>query len=187
MILADWIAIGIVVLFAVLGLIAGFSGGLKFFTGGIFGVIISVVVCCFFYGFVVQWEFVNDLLTKLTDAVAAANNAFCDILIKIYIEKIVLFVVMFIIAQIVRIILVKILAGIAEINNPVFKAINKLLGLALMLAVAAMLGLIAFQIIYWIGGSTSTQVADALDGSFFKLDWLYENNPLRTMVDYFRQ
>ena len=45
MVLADWIAIGIVVVFIALGALIGFGSGLKFFTSGIFGIIIGVVVC----------------------------------------------------------------------------------------------------------------------------------------------
>ncbi|MGN0818542.1 MAG: hypothetical protein ACI4L9_06190, partial [Candidatus Coproplasma sp.] len=63
--------------------------------------------------------------------------------------------------------------------------INRFLGVAFMLVVVVMLGFIAFQIIYWIGGNTVTEVTDALNGSLFKLDWLYENNPLRAFAEIF--
>lgn len=185
MILADWIAIGVVLVFALIGLIAGFSGGLKFFTSGIFGVIISVVVCFFLYGIVASWPFVNDLVNMLTDAVQAANNAFCDFLVKIQIGQIVLCVVMFIVVQIVRVIIVSILAGIVGIEQPFFKFINKVLGVVLFIAVAVMLGLIALQICYWIGGNTATDVGNALKDSTLGLGWVYENNPLRFIVDMF--
>lgn len=185
MILADYIALGIVLVALIIGMVAGFAGGLKFFTSGVFGVIISVVVCYFLYGIVMQWSFVNDLLVKLTNAIAAADNGLCDFLLSIHIEIIVLCAVMFIVVQIVRVIIVKIISGIIEIDNPVFKVINKTLGIALFIALAAMFGLIALQIIYWVGGETATKVTEALEGSFFRLDWLYENNPLKTIVDYF--
>ena len=185
MLLADWIAVAVLAVALLLGLIAGFAGGLRFFTGGIFGIIISIIVCYFLYGVVSDWSFVNDLLVKLKDSVSAGNNVFTDFLINIHFEVIVLCIVMFIVIQILRIIIVKIIAGVMEINNPVFKVINKLLGMALMVAVAFMLGLIVFQIIYWVGGESAQQVTDAFENSVLKLDWLYENNPLRSMEDYF--
>lgn len=185
MLLADWIVVAVIAAAILLGLIAGFAGGLRFFTGGIFGVIISIVVCYFLYGVVANWTFVNDLLVKLLATITSGNNAFTDFLASIHVEVIILCVVMFVVVQIVRIIIVKVIAGIMEINNPVFKVINKLLGMVLMVAVAFMVGLIVFQIIYWIGGETAQQVSDALKNSVFKLDWLYENNPLRSMPDYF--
>ncbi|MGN0814370.1 MAG: hypothetical protein ACI4MH_03970 [Candidatus Coproplasma sp.] len=185
MIMADWIAIGIVVVFLLLGLVAGFSGGLKFFTGGVFGVIISVVVCYFLYGIVLDWPFVNDLMTNLINSIQSAGNGFCDFLVTIHIETIALCIVMFVVVQIVRVIIVKILAGIAEIDNIVFKVINKSLGVVLFLAVAAMIGLIVFQVINWVGGETAANVGTALEGSLFKLDWLYANNPLNTMIEFF--
>lgn len=185
MLLADWIAVAVLAVALLLGLIAGFAGGLRFFTGGIFGIIISIIVCYFLYGVVTDWTFVNDLLDKLVSSIAAGGNDFTQALVNMHIEVIILCIVMFIVVQILRIIIVKIIAGVMEINNPVFKVINKLLGMALMVAVAFMLGLIVFQIIYWVGGESAQQVTDAFENSVLKLDWLYENNPLRSMVDYF--
>lgn len=184
---SDWIALGIFAVFAVLGLIIGFGKGLKFFTGGVFGAIISLIVCYFAYGIVVNWTFVQDLLNKLIEAIAAAQNGFCDFLLKIHIEVIVLCVSMFIIVQLIRIIIVAIIKNIVEIDNVVVKVINKILGMFLMLSIAAMLGLISLQIIYWVGGQTAEQVREAFNGSVFKLDWLFENNPLNMIFEYFKQ
>ncbi|MGN0817649.1 MAG: hypothetical protein ACI4L9_01650, partial [Candidatus Coproplasma sp.] len=112
MILADWIAVGIVAAAIVLGLAAGFSGGLRFFTSGVFGVIISLVVCYFISGIVMQWTFVTDLMAKITGWISVGSDS-----LKLQIATIVLYVLMFIVVQICRIIVVKILTGIAEINN----------------------------------------------------------------------
>ena len=185
MLLADWIAVAVLAVALLLGLIAGFAGGLKFFTGGIFGIIISIIVCYFLYGVVSDWAFVNDLLGKLSGSVASGGNAFTDFLVNIHFEAVLLCIIMFVVVQILRIIIVKIIAGVLEINNTALKVINKLLGMVLMVAVAFMVGLIAFQIIYWVGGESAQQVSDAFNGSVLKLDWLYENNPLRSMVHYF--
>lgn len=179
MIIADWIMLGVIAVVVILGLVAGFSGGLRFFTGGIFGIIISVIVTYFLIGIVNSWQFVIDIFAKLNGAMNFGENA------EYIIDQIILAVALFVIVQILRIIIVKLLAGLFEINNAFFKVINRVLGIAVMAAVAVILGLLAFQIIYWVGGQTAAEVAEGLDGSVFGLDWVYENNPLRTMADYF--
>lgn len=181
MVLADWIVLAAVVLFALIGLFVGFGGTLKFFTGGIFGVIISVVVCYFLYGVVIGWEFVQALMDKLVEAVAAGNNVFCDFLLKIKIEHIVLCLAMFILVQIARVIVVLVIKNVAEIKNPVMKVLNKALGLVFMTALALALILIVFQIVAWIGGGTAESFLEALNGSGLKLDWLFINNPMKPM------
>ncbi len=184
MILADWIALGVVVAFALIGLIVGFGNVLKFFTSGIFGVIISLVVCYFLYGIVLNWDFVKDLMTALLNAVESADNWFCDFLVKIRIDIVAVCVAMFIVVQIVRIIIVSIIKNIVEINNPVVKVINKLFGMVLAVAILAMLGLIAFQVIAWIGGNTSARFADAIADSKFRLDYIFLHNPLNQIASF---
>jgi hypothetical protein len=185
MIIADYVAIGVVVLLAILGIVAGFGGGLKFFTGGIFGVIISVIVCYFAYGIVINWQFVIDIMANIRQALTGADNAFCNVLLDIHFEIVAICLAMFIIVQILRIIVVAILKNIVEINNVVFKVINKVLGLALMVGVGIIVALIVFQIIAWIGGNTSVDFANCLNGSVFKLDVLYNENPLNKMFTMF--
>ncbi len=172
MIIADWIFLGVIVLTVILGLACGFSGSLKFFTGGIFGVIISVVVTYFLFGIV--YEPIAG--TGIFDGLNNAMNVDADVA-KI-IDQAILAVVMFILVQIVRIIIVKILAGVFEINNAVFRVINRILGIAVIAAVVVIVGLIVFQIIAWIGGGVGQNFSNWLEGSVFKLNWIYENNPL---------
>ena len=125
MITADYIVLGVLVVFVLIGALVGFGKGLKFFTSGIFGVIISVFVCYLIFGLVLSWDFVAELLGKFSDWLreqGSVGTFFADI----YIDRVVLAVVLFIIVQIVRIIVVKIVKGIVEINNVVFKVINRI-------------------------------------------------------------
>ena len=69
MLMVDWIALGIIVVFAAIGALIGFGRGLKFLTGGIFGIIISVVLCYIFGSMILGVPFVNDLLTKLAESI----------------------------------------------------------------------------------------------------------------------
>ena len=180
MLVADYIAIGALVVFALLGFLVGFGKGLKFFTSGIFGVIISVFVTYLLFGLVYDLSFVKELLDKFNNWLREQGDVgtfFADI----YTDRIVLAVAIFIIVQIVRVIIVKIIKSIVEIDNVVFKIINKTLGLVFFVAVLAALVLIVFQIIAWIGGETAQNFANQLKDSVIGLDWLFENNPLNSI------
>lgn len=178
----DFIALGIILLAALLGLLLGFGKCLKIFTSGIIGVIISVVVTYFIMGVVASWGFVQAIMEKFTEALVNNGSGFCTFLLNIGIESIVLAIALFLIIQIIRIIIVNVIKGIAEADNVVVKVINKFLGLVFALAVFAMLALIVFQIVYMIGGDTAESFKQYLTGAF-KLDVLFENNPLHVIAD----
>lgn len=178
----DWIAIGVVVVSVLFGLLFGFGKLLKFFTGGIIGIIISIVVTYFCFGIVSSWGFVRDLLAKLLETMQNADNSFVNFLIKIGIEKIILAIALFLVVQILRFITVRIIKSIVEIDNPAVKTVNRLFGILLMLAVACMVWLLAFHVIQLVGGETAANVRADIDGSVFKLDWIYDNNPLRWII-----
>lgn len=175
----DWVAIGVVLGALVIGSLLGFGKLLKIFTGGIVGVIISIVVTYFCIGVVASWGFVQDIMLKLHEAMVSANNGVVDFLIKIGIEKIILAVALFIIIQIIRVIIVNIIKGVMEADNVVLKTINRLFGAVFMLAVACMVSLLVFHIIQLIGGGTAESFKIKISGSVFKLDWVYAHNPLR--------
>ncbi|MDE7083934.1 MAG: hypothetical protein K2O81_01665 [Clostridia bacterium] len=178
----DWIAIGVVLVSVLFGVLFGFGKLLKFFTGGILGIIISVVVTYFCFGIVSSWVFVRDLMSKLLTAMQNANSPIVDFLLKIGIEKIILAVGIFIIVQILRIIIVRIIKGIVEIDNPITKVINKLFGIVFMLAVACMVCLLVFHVIQLVGGETLNNVRADINGSVFKLDWVFDHNPLLWII-----
>jgi hypothetical protein len=178
---ADWVALCIVAVAALLGIILGFGKTLKIFTSGIFGIIISIIVCYFLYGIIINWPFTQDLMAKITDALANADNGFCDFLIKIRMDIIAICVGMFIIVQLLRIIIVAIIKNISETSNKVIRTINRILGMLLMIAIVVMLALIVFQIIAWVGGDSYQRFLDNLSGSVFKLDAVFLNNPLIKM------
>ncbi|MGN0813462.1 MAG: hypothetical protein ACI4MQ_08145 [Candidatus Coproplasma sp.] len=180
--IVDWIALGIVLLVALIGILLGFGKCLKIFTGGLVGIIISIVVTYFLIGIVGSWGFVQDLLAKFTQALVDNGSGFCMFLKTIGIESIVLAVALFLIVQLIRILIVNIVNGISESKNVVIRVINKTLGLIFSLAFFAMIALIIFQIIYLIGGTTSENFREYLTGAL-KLNVLYDNNPLRIIAD----
>ena len=113
MILADWIILALLLIFALLGMLLGFGKGLKIFTGGIFGVAISIFVCYAVGGLIINIGFIQSALMNMRSAIAAKDNGFCDFLLTIHIDIIVYYVALFIIVQILRIIIVIIIASIA--------------------------------------------------------------------------
>lgn len=183
MISADWIAIAIMLGAIALGALVGFGKGLQIFTGGPIGVIISVIVCYCFGGFFLEITFIQDLLNKLASLWTEQAGIFYDFLTKIHPEIIIYYIVLFIVVQIIRIVIVKIIAHVAETKNTVIKVINKTLGAAMFAAMAVLISLIVFQVIYWVGGETAEQFANDLAGSVFKLDELFLNNPLLQLVN----
>ncbi len=186
MITADWITLGILVLFALIGVIAGFGGGLKFFTSGIFGIVIAVFLCYCLGGFVLEIKFVQNLLGKFAALWVDKEGFFYDFLTKIHLEIIVYYIVLFILVLIVRKIIVIILKNIFEIKVLPMKIVNRILGIALFVGMAVLLALFVLQIIRWVGGSTEADVLNFFNGSALKLDKLYLENPLNTIIEQVR-
>lgn len=186
MILMDWIAIGLLAVFCLLGMLFGFGKGLKFFTSGIFGIIISIVVCYALGGLIYNFGFVQDGLNSMRDALAENGSGFCNFLLKIHIDIVVYYVALFIAVSIIRIIIVKIIKSIAEIDNIVLIILNKAFGVVLFVGVLFMLTFFAFWIISLIGGNTEADFILKLSGSKLKLDWLFEHNPFMTIIKVIR-
>ena len=189
MILADWIAIAVVAVFILLGALVGFGKGLKFFTEGIFGIIISILVCYLIGGMVLDIPFVHDLLVKFVEALTD-KNGFCNFLLKIHIEIVVYYIVLFIVVSALRVLIVFLIKRIVELNNPVSKVFNRIGGVFFFLLVLVLLTFLVFQIIYWIDGPDGTVYTgfhQKLAGSFFKLDKLLEANPLASLPKWFEE
>ena len=182
MIFADWIFLAFVVIFCLLGMLFGFGKGLKFFTSGIFGVVISIVVCYALGGLIYNFGFVQDALNSMCTALAAKNNGFCNFLLNVRIDIIVYYVALFIIVSIIRIIIVKVIKSIAEIDKMPLIILNKSFGVILFVFVGFMVMLFVFWIVSLIGGNTEANFLLKLSGSKLKLDWIFEHNPFMTII-----
>lgn len=180
MILADYIAIGLVLLFGTIGTIVGFGKGLKFFTKGIIGILISVVVCYFLLGIVLNFGFVQKLTLRFVDYLGCKDNAFCKFLLTIRIEIIAVAVALFVLVQILRKLIVLLIAKVMETDNAIIKVINKTFGAVLSIAILIGLALIVMQITYFVIGERGSVW---FEGSFFRLDVVYLNNPLTSIIN----
>ncbi|MBO5328664.1 MAG: hypothetical protein J6B04_05785 [Clostridia bacterium] len=186
--IADYVILAIAVIFAIIGLIAGFGKGLKFFTSGIFGFIFSIVVCVFIFEYVKTFGAVVQLLDKLMELInnATANNqSINNLLITVLpTADIILGVALFIVVQLARIIVVAIIKRIFEINNGFFRFINKVFGMVLMVAIALMVILLVLNYIPEIEKvlpDLMAQLKAQIENSVI-LKWLYENNPLQPLL-----
>ncbi len=186
MIIADWAVIIGVVVCCILGAILGFGKCLKFFTKGIFGIIISVIVCYCVGGTILHIGFMQDLLAKIASGWTGKEGFFYNFLTKIRLEVVIFYILLFIVVQLARILIVSILKSVVEANNVVMKVINKFFGAVLMTAFVAMLALLVLQIIYWVGGSTAENVENALSGSLLQLNKVFTHNPIAGLVDYIK-
>ena len=181
------IIIPIVIIGTVLGgMIGGFGKVLKFFTQGIFGKIISVFVCYFIFGIVLDWPFVQDLLHQLNTSLAANGSWICTILIMIRIDLIVFAVALFVGVQLLRVLVVGVIDGIFETENAVVKVVGKTLGILLALFCTMVIVLIVFQILAWTTG-VNGPVYQWMKGSIFGIDQLFVNNPLNSIFESIRQ
>ena len=181
MVLADWIAIGVAIAVLALGALAGFGRALKWFTGGIMGILISVFVCYLIGGFFLDIEGIRNMLASL-----AANWKHIDWLYNMRLEIIIYYIVLFLLCQIARILIVKIIGCVVETDLLPLKIINKVGGALFFFGVGLLITLLIFQIIYWVGGSALYDFYGKLAGSAFGLDKLLMNNPLVKFVDYIK-
>lgn len=178
--IGDWIFLAVLLVLVVLGALLGFGKVLKFVTGGIVGIIISIVLCYCFGGVILQLGFVSQMLTDL-----ASHWADIDWLSAIHLEIIIYYVVLFILFTLIRIIIVRILKGVAETDVLVMRIINKLLGAVLMVAFGFLLMGLVFQIIAFIGGDTATNFSNTLATSANAIVRpLYDLNPMRSLMAF---
>lgn len=161
-----------------LGLAFGFARTLRFFTGGIFGFVLSVLFCATFGGMIAGIPAVSSWLARV-------NGAMADVwsfLGKLHLEKILYYVVLFFAVQLVRILLVKAIAGIFSLSNPAVRAANRVLGMVLTVAAVFLLVLLFFGVLKIFEATSFAQdILAKIEGSF--LGMLYENNPVKFVED----
>ncbi len=176
----DWIFLAALLGVAALGAVLGFGKVLKFVTGGPVGVVISVILCYCFGGMILDLPFVSALLAKLASTWASVGW-----LNTIHLEIIIYYIVLFMLATLLRILLVRLLKGLVETDVLVMRIINKVLGAALFVVFGFLIMLSVFQVIEFIGGSVQSdfyfglaQNANAIVRPIY--DW----NPMKGLTDF---
>lgn len=185
MITADAIALITIIFCFVGGAALGFGRWLKILTGGIVGKIISVIVCYFLFGIVLDWYFVKALMQKITETLQADGSWICRVLLTIRLDLIVFAAVLFVAVQILRKFVVYIIANVMQVDNKVVSVINRVLGVVLLTVFIAILTLIVFQIVAWVMG-TEGGFYQSLQGSVFGLDKIFTDNPMNSVIENIR-
>lgn len=185
MLTVDYVILGVGALSVILGLVLGFGKGLKFFTRGIIGKIITVIVCYFLFGIVASWPFVQNLLGKLTTALESNGNFICRALLTIRIDMIALAVALFIVVGLIKRLVVGIVASIFEADFLLMRIVNKTLGLVLFVFMAIVVTLTVFQIIAWTNGVYGS-FYEGIVGSTLRIDKVFVNNPLNSIFEMIR-
>ncbi len=186
MVTADWIAIAVLVVALGLGALLGLGKWLKFFTSGVFGVIISIIICYFIGGGILQLGFVQELLAKFASLWSDKGGFGYSLLTKIHLEVIVYYIVLFVLVQIVRVLLVKIIRKGLEADVKPIKVVNRLLGAAFAFAIVFFIGLLILWIVAWVGGDTAASWEAYFENSGF-VGALYRHNPIAGISDYIKE
>ena len=180
---ADWIAIAVVIVCIMLGALIGFGKLLAFFTNKIFGKITALFICYTFGGMFMSIGFVQDFLAWIASLWSGSDNFFCVFLTKIHPEVVVYYILLFIAVFWILKLLALLAKNILEIKVMPLKIINKVGGALLLTATGALIWLLVFQVIFWVGGETAANLLSNLHGSLFGLDKLFLNNPLLGLVN----
>lgn len=184
MIVADSILIVAFGLSLGTGLVFGFGKVFKFTLKSIIGLVVCGYLAYLIANLIYNFQFIQSFSQRLISGLEANSNWFNDFLIRIRIDFIVLVAICFVILIIIRAVIAHYFGEISEIKNGVVKTIDKILGVVFTFALAFSLMLIVFQVIYACDHGIDGGYYPTLQGSFFKLDVLYSNNPLRAFLPF---
>ncbi len=162
------------IVLAGLGLALGFARVLRLFTKGIFGFILSVFLCATFGGMIAGIPAVAGLISDLN---ASLSDAW-SFLGKIHLETVIYYIILFVVIQILRILIVRLIGSVFSADNAVMRFLNRILGMILMLAAVFLLTLLVFGIFRIFESTDFVQDFIAkTDGTFLGL--LYDINPVK--------
>ena len=170
----DSVTLIVAIILAGLGLVLGFGRTLKFFTKGIFGFILSIFICASFGGMIACIPAVAGWIRGLNAQLGEAWS----FLGTIRLATVIYYVVLFFAVQLVRILVVKVIAGLFSADVLPVRIINRVLGAALMVAAVLLLVLLAFAIVAIFGETQGViDFVAEIDDTF--LGALYAHNPIK--------
>lgn len=155
-----------------LGLALGFGRVLKFFTKGIFGFELSVFLCVTFGGMIAGIPAVSEWIAGINARLGEAWN----FLATIHLATVVYYVVLFFVLQLLRILVVKFVAGVFSADVLPMRILNRALGAVAAVAAVLLLVLLVFGIVALFDGAAA-DLAKSLEGSF--LGTLFAHNPVK--------
>ena len=180
MILMDYVAAGVIVLFGAIGAFVGFGRGVKVLSKGLVGIVTTVAVCYSLSGFVFDIGFVRAFTEWMRSSLVSSEIGLLKTLANVRIEKIAVFAIMFLAVFSVKTAIAGFLVGISRIDCAIIRVTDRTLGAALGLAFALVLALAALSVVYMVSGAEGGAV---FEGSFLKIDVLYKNNPIVSFLN----
>lgn len=169
----DSITLIVAIALAAVGLLLGFGRSLRFFTKGIFGILLSVFLVFTFGGMIKGIPAVGELIVK-GDEYFAGLWSFLGYL---HLGNVIYYVALFFVVQILRIVVVRCVGGLFELDNVVMRFLNRFLGAAFTVAAVLLLLLLVFAVFKHF--ETSEFMVDFLEkikNTF--LFTLYQHNPV---------
>lgn len=179
------VSIWIVLAAAAFGFLAGGGRVLRWTVNGWIGKVLAVVVTYFLLGFVMNLGISRRITARFVDALTAKGNWICKLLLIVRIDVILWAVLLFFAVWLLQKALAAAVDSLLD-QEGARRWINRVLGLLLTLALLFVHALLLFQIVFWFTG-TDGSLYHYLQGSFMRLDRLYENNPLNGLIDSFKQ
>ena len=179
MILYDYAAICVLAVFAGVGALIGFGRQLKILSKGIIGIATAAAVCYCLSGMIFGIPWVQAFMEKISVSIGATDNAFAKFLLTIRIEKIIVIAITFFAALLIIKVISRTVAKIAEADNVVIRVTDKTLGALWGGFVALLLSLVALSVLYIVKGE---EISSVFEGSFFGIDRLFTDNPIRAFI-----
>ncbi|MDR0752364.1 MAG: hypothetical protein LBF12_07290 [Christensenellaceae bacterium] len=166
------------IIIALLGLLLGFGKILKIFTSGPFGLIISIIFCAFLGGTLQSVPFIADFITSINQKAIDIASFFQYIKPGI----VVYYIVMFLIVQIFRMFVVKLIKTLMEIEKPAIKLLNRILGLVFSVAFSSAFLLLFFAVVEIFDSTQFGQniILKLGDGI---IRGIYDNNPINFVIN----
>jgi|GEM_PF-6033610 len=179
MILVDYIAIGLVVLSGIIGSGAGLGKVLKFLAKGFVGVIISIGISYFLFGAVAEIGFVSYLMSRLVEAVSGMQSDLGAFLLSIHIDAVLLGIVLFIVVRLLVRLLAAILAGMFGGASAFARGVDGFFGSVAVIIIMMAIVLVLMSVVSVTTGGEGSALYKLLEGSYFRLDEIFLNNPVR--------
>lgn len=178
MITADIIFLIAMLIALALGAFLGFGKVFCIILKGKLGFVLALYIAYLLTNVLYNIPFIHDFGVSIVNGLTDNSNFFTNILLFIRIDFIIIFLIVAVICVILKLIFAKTIQAVFEMDNKVMKVINRVTGSLTMFAYAFTLTLIVFQIIYVANGGVEGSYYQSLNGSFFRLNELFANNPL---------
>jgi hypothetical protein len=183
----DVIALIALVVAALVGYFFGFGRTLKWFTGGIVGIVIAVVACIMLGGIFQNIGFVQNFILNINDRAAGVWGGFGQNFLRHFAGQLAFYAIMFLVVMLIKIILVRVVKKLMQSENGAMKILNKVLG------VVFMAGFVSALILVILAGIKTLGVADEYGlytaDTFFNglinnlgdgvLRTVFDNNPIK--------